>query len=238
MNTSTTPSVVIASLPAAGASSTSLRWLATAAARRGVDYVGLANPKFVDEFQSGRWQRECVQRLREVVATAGSVVLVGHSMGGLAAVLLAGDGRLGVPVGVLALNTPCPDAQGRIPTMSVSSDAEIAAILISDGFPADILDDEDVLAEIAEDVRSDAVMADRLALAVHAAGAVPAMRAMHVLATSGDRFIGLERCVEWRHRVSGEFHLVVGQGGHMLTETPVGTLERAVDSAIAATLGA
>jgi surfactin synthase thioesterase subunit len=174
-----------------------------------------------------------VRALRQAAddAGAGRVVLVGHCMGALSAVRLS-DGlaaELGRPVGVLGINAPCPDPAGRIPTMSRYSDAEIAELLAHDGFPQELLDDEDMLAEIADGLRRDATVADRLAEQVAAAGALDTL---HVLSTRGDRFIPPEHCAGWWRRVSGAFHLTVAEGGHALDATTVGILEHALDQVV------
>ena len=229
-----TGTVLTVSFPAAGAGSTTFRWLAEAAAGCGAGYVPLSNPPSVDDLESGRWQERATEEVRRAAAgvAARHVLLVGHSMGGLAAIRLSTwlSPALGVPVRVLLLNTPCPDAAGRIPTMSRCSDAEIAAILAGDGFPKEVLEDEDLLAEVAEGVRSDALVADRLAEWVNRAGDI---EHLHVLATSGDTFIGTRRCAQWRGRVSGEFELTEADGGHMLDGTPVAVLRQVVDSVVA-----
>lgn len=223
--------VLIVSFPAAGAGGTTFRWLAEIAAELGAAHVCLANPPSIDVLESGRWQEETAEEIRRAADRAGAhhVVLVGHSMGGLSAIQLSAP--LGVPVRVLVLNTPCPDAEGRIPTMSGCSDAEIGAILTGDGFPPEILDYEDLLAEVAAGVRADAKVADRLAERVNSAGDIAHL---HVLATTGDTFIGTERCAEWGKRVSGDFDLTEAGGGHMLDGTPVDDLRNVVRSAIEA----
>ncbi len=223
--------VLTVSFPAAGAGSTTFRWLAEVAAGRGAAHVCLSNPPSVDALESGRWQEETVEEIRRAAdrGPAHHVVLVGHSMGGLSAIRLSET--LGVPVRVLVLNTPCPDSSGRIPTMSGCSDAEIAAILTGDGFPPEILDDEELLAEVAAGVRADAEVADRLAEWVNSAGDIAHL---HVLATTGDTFIGTERCARWRERVCGEFALTEAGGGHMLDGTPIDILRHVVHSVITA----
>jgi surfactin synthase thioesterase subunit len=224
---------LIASFPAAGAGGTTLEELEKLAVRRGMAYVAIPNPASLDALESGEWQAESTEGIRRAVelASAGRVILVGHCMGGLSAIRLsAGLGStLAVPVRVLAVNTPCPDSSGRIPTMSQSSDAEIAELLAHEGFPQELLDDEDMLAEIAEGLRQDAVIADRLAEWAASAGD---LETLHVLSTRGDMFIPPEQCAAWRHRVSGEFQLTITHGGHALDATTVGVLERAVDSVV------
>jgi surfactin synthase thioesterase subunit len=155
-------------------------------------------------------------------------------MGGLSAVRLSGglDALLARPVSLLLVNTPCPDPAGRIPTMSRFSDAQIAEVLAHDGFPQEILDDEDLLEEIATGLRQEAVVADRLAEWVVSAGDLDTL---HVLSTRGDRFIPPEQCAGWRHRVSRAFHLTIVDGGHALDETVVGALERTVDTVLSST---
>jgi surfactin synthase thioesterase subunit len=226
---------LIASFPAAGAGGTTLEQLEKLAGRRGMAYVAMSNPASTDALVSGEWQAAAIDEIRHAVdqASAGRVILVGHCMGGLSAVRMS-DGlgpSLARPVRVLLLNTPCPDSAGRTPTMSQFSDAEIAAVLAKDGFPQDLLDDEDMLAEIADGLRADAVVADRLAEWVNAAAV---LETLHVLSTRGDTFIPPEHCAAWRHRVSGEFHLTITNGGHALDEASVGILERAIDSVLAA----
>jgi surfactin synthase thioesterase subunit len=225
---------LIASFPAAGAGGTTLEQLELLAARRGMAYVELANPQSVDALGSGTWLAESVEQLRRAVAEAAAerVVIIGHCMGGFSAVRLADglESRLGVPVGLLVVNTPCPDRAGRTPTMSAYSDAEIAAVLAHDGFPQELLDDEDMLAEIAAGLRADATVADRLAEWISTAGDLDTL---HVLSTRGDTFAPPEHCVGWQGRVSGEFHLTVAPGGHALDEATAGLLERALDGLLA-----
>jgi surfactin synthase thioesterase subunit len=228
---------LVVSFPAAGAGSTTFRWLARAAGERGAVHLPLANASSVDELDSGRWAEGAAEQVRHAAqrSDARYVVLVGHSMGGLSALQLSTElgPTIGVPVRVLLLNTPCPDERGRIPTMSRCTDAEIAAILSGDGFPPEVLGDEELLAEVAAGVRADAKVADRLAERVNARGKA---QQLWVLATRDDAFIGTARCAEWRHRVSGEFDLVAADGGHMLDRTPVDILARVVDSVIASAL--
>lgn len=226
---------LLASFPAAGAGGTTLEQLEKLAARRAMAYVAMSNPASIDVLESGQWQRESVDQIRHAVdeASADLVILAGHCMGGLSAVRVSdalGAG-LAVPVRVLVVNTPCPDSEGRIVTMSQLPDAEIAALLAHDGFPQDLLDDEDMLAEIANGLREDARVADHLAEWVHSAGD---LETLHVLSTRGDTFIPPELCAGWRHRVSGEFQLTIATGGHAVDEESAGVLERAVNSVIAA----
>jgi len=225
---------LIAFFPAAGAGGSTLEQLEGLAARRGMACVAMSNPASVDALLSGEWQAESIEEIRRAVdhESAGRVILAGHCMGGLSAVRLV-DGlgsRLALPVRVLALNTPCPDSSGRTPTMSQFSDAEIAEVLARDGFPQELLDDEDMLAEIAAGLRQDAAVADRLAEWVNS---TDDLDTLHVLSTRGDRFSPPEQCAAWRHRVSGEFHLTIAAGGHSLDEATTGVLERAVDSVLA-----
>lgn len=226
---------LIASFPAAGAGGTTLEQLEKLAVRRGMGYLAMSNPDSIDVLESGSWQAESVEALRRAVdqASAVRVILVGHCMGGLSAIRLSeGLGSsLAVPVSMLVVNTPCPDSSGRIPTMSRLSDAEIAHVLAQDGFPQDLLDKDYLLAEIADGLREDAVVADRLAEWVQSAADLDTL---HVVSTRGDTFIPPEQCAGWRNRVSGEFHLTIAPGGHALDETSIGVLERALDSLLAA----
>lgn len=227
-------SALLASFPAAGSGGRTLEVLQELAVRRGMSYVALPNPPSADALASGRWWADSAEELRRAAATGTSrqVVLVGHCMGGLSAIRLS-DGlaaALGMPVSVLAINTPCPDAAGRIPTMSQSTDAEIATVLAHDGFPQDLLDDEDMLAEIAEGLRDDARVADRIATWIGTAGR---FEALHVLSTRGDFFIPPQACAGWWQRVEGEFHLIVADGGHTIDEGSVDVLERAIDGVLA-----
>ena len=223
---------LIASFPAAGAGSTSLAWLTPIAAARGAQHLPLATPSSTAEFHSGRWLDGVVDAVGGAAGRTGadSVVLVGHSMGGLAALLAARALRADFPVGVLGINPPCPDAEGRIPTMSASDDAEIARILGGDGFPVELLDDEELLAEVADGVRADAGVADELAVRVAGMGDVGPLC---VLATRGDAFIGVRHCLRWRERCRSGLDLIEADGSHMLTGTPGHILERAVDSVVA-----
>lgn len=228
------PKALIASFPAAGSGGVTLEQLEKITVQRGMAYLALPNPPSLDAVESGQWQAQSAEAVRAAVeqASAGQVVLVGHCMGGLSAIRLA-DGlgaRLGLPVRVLAINTPCPDSAGRIPTMTHLSDAEIGEVLAHDGFPQDLLDDEDMLEEIADGLRQEAVVADRLAEWVGTAGDLDAL---HVLSTRGDFFIPPEHCAPWQQRVSGEFQLTITPGGHGIDEASKGLLERALDSAVA-----
>ena len=226
---------LIASFPAAGAGGTTLEQLEKLAARRAMAYVALSNPESIDDLVSGAWHARSVEEIQRAVAqaAAGRVLLVGHCMGGLSAIRLSGGlaSVLALPVRVLAINTPCPDASGLIPTMSRFSDAEIAEVLLHDGFPPEVLEDEDMLTEVADGLREDAMIADRLAEWIHSAGD---LESLHVLSTRGDTFIPPEQCAPWRHRVTGEFQLTITHGGHMIDETSAGVLARAVDSVLAA----
>lgn len=228
------PALMVA-FPAAGAGGSTLEQLAKLAARRELAYLAGDNPATPDALRAGEWQQRTTEEIRRAAreSAAGRVILVGHCMGGLSAVRLSYDlgARLGLPVLVLVINTPCPDPSGRIPTMSQFSDAEIAEVLAHDGFPQDLLDDEDMLAEIADGLRADAEVADRLAEWLSSAGDLDTL---HVLSTRGDFFIPPEQCTGWWRRVSGEFRLTVAEGGHALDEESAGLLERALDAVLAA----
>ncbi|MGI8666595.1 MAG: thioesterase II family protein [Jatrophihabitans sp.] len=222
---------LIVSFPAGGAGGSTLEQLERLADRKGSGYVALSNPASAEDLASGQWQAQSTDTVRRaaVQSAAGRIILVGHCMGGLSALRLA-DGlgsATALPVGVLAVNTPCPDLAGRIPTMSRFSDGEIAELLAGEGFPQDLLDDEDMLAEIADGLRADAAVADRLAEWVNS---VDDLENLHVLSTRGDTFIPPEQCAAWRHRVSGEFQLTIAPGGHAIDEASIGLLERAIDS--------
>lgn len=222
---------LIVAFPAAGSGGSTLEQLEDLAVRRGLAYVALSNPGSIDALELGEWHAQSVNGLLQAAdrASATRVIMVGHCMGGLSAIRF-GDGlssRLALPVSLLVVNTPCPDASGRIPTMSDFSDAEIAEVLAHDGFPQDLLDDEDILAEIADGLRADATVADRLAAWVARADD---LETLHVLSTRGDHFIPPEKCVGWGNRVSGEFHLMITPGGHQIDEASVGVLERALDA--------
>lgn len=225
---------LVVSFPAAGAGGTTLEQLSKLAAQRGMPYVALPNPDSIEAFVSGQWQASCVRELRRMVARTPvrRIVLCGHCMGGLSAVSLFGDvvTSLGLPTRLLIINTPCPDRSGRIPTMSRLSDAEIAEILAHDGFPQELLDDEDMLAEIAGGLRADATVADQVANSFSCAAD---LQALHVLSTRGDFFIPPQFCVGWWQRVSGEFRLTVAEGGHALDEATVGILNEVFDSVLA-----
>ncbi|HEY0640147.1 MAG TPA: alpha/beta fold hydrolase [Pseudonocardiaceae bacterium] len=221
---------LIAAFPAGGAGGTTVDTLRELAGRRGMAFAALTNASSTEVLGSGAWQEESAGELRRLAdsTTARRVVLVGHCMGGLSAVRLAaglGPG-FGRPVGVLVVNTPCPDDLGRIPTMSGYTDAEIAETLRRDGFPEEVLEDEDMLAEVADGLRRDAEVADRLAEWVSATGQ---LETLHVLSTRGDRFIPPEQCAAWRHRVHGDFHLTITAGGHALDAESAPALERALD---------
>ncbi|MGW8379020.1 thioesterase domain-containing protein [Streptomyces sp. ODS28] len=222
---------LIVSFPAAG--HTRLAQMEKIAARRGAAHLSLRNPASVAALQSGEWSEHCLAEAGRARAGApgGHVLLAGHSMGGLSAVTLraALAARLGRPPELLLVNTPCPDSSGRIPTMSHMKDTEIAEILARDGFPQDLLDDEGTLAEIADGLREDAVVADHLAerTASHAP-----LDTLHVLSARGDAFIPAERCAAWDEHVSGDFHLTFANGGHSLDAPLTDALARAVDAVL------
>ncbi len=225
---------LMVTLPAAGSGGTTLEQLEKAATRHGMACLALPNPASPGALASGEWRERCVEEIRRAAgqAGAGRVILVGHCMGGLSAIRLHQGltAQLALPTGIMVINTPCPDASGRIPTMSQLSDAEIAEILAHDGFPQDLLDDEDMLEEIADGLREDAVVADRLAEWV---ASVAPLDALHVLSTRGDTFIPPEQCAGWLHRVAHEFHLTVTDGGHALDAELAGVLDRALDLLLA-----
>jgi surfactin synthase thioesterase subunit len=226
---------LIAFFPAAGSGGTTLEQLEKLAIRRGLALAALSNPASIDVVESGQWQAESIDEILSAVdhASVSPVILVGHCMGGLSAIRLSGDlcSRLARPVRVLLVNTPCPDSGGRIPTMSHFTDAEIAQVLAHDGFPPEVLDDEDMLAEVADGLREEAKVADRLAEWVSSARD---LETLYVLSTRGDTFSSPEVCAGWRHRVSGELQLTIAPGGHSLDEKSINVLERAIDSVIAA----
>jgi surfactin synthase thioesterase subunit len=229
---------LVASFPAAGSGGTTLEQLEKTAVSGGLDYLALANPASAGAFESGAWARESVDQIRQAVRQAvdGYLILAGHCMGGLSAVHLAQglSARLSLPVRVLVINTPCPDAQGAIPTMTHLSDGEIAQILMHDGFPQDLLDDEDMLAEIADRLRAEAAVADRIAEWVSSAAGP---QTLHVLSTRGDTFTPPAACSGWQHRVPGEFQLTIADGGHAIDETTSGLLERTLRAAVASVAG-
>lgn len=225
---------LLAAFPAAGAGGSTEEQFQKLAARRGMAYVAMSNPASLDVLESGKWQGESIDEIRRAAdqASAGHVILAGHCMGGLSAVRLS-DGLgslLALPIRVLLVNTPCPDSSGRIPTISQLPDAGIAEILAHDGFPQDLLDDEDMLAEIADGLRADAEVADRLAEWVSAA---EGFETLHVLSTRGDTFAPPAWCSGWQYRVSCEFQLMIADGGHSIDETSAGLLERAIESVVA-----
>lgn len=220
--------------PAAGGGGTTLTLLKEAAARHGLAVLALPNADSVADLDSGRWQERTVETIRRAAerGAARRIVLAGHSMGGLSAVRLhpALAMRGARPAGVLVINTPCPDSSGRIPSMSQLTDPQIARVLADDGFPPDLLDDEDMLAEIADGLRADAVVADRLAERI---GPTGPLTGLHVLCGRDDRFIPPERCAAWAHRVPGEFRLTVAPGRHNLDATWNTTLDRALTGVLA-----
>ncbi|MEU1039659.1 thioesterase II family protein [Streptomyces sp. NPDC005551] len=232
--TTSEQSCLLVAFPAAGSGGTTTEQLEKLAARRGMGFLSLPNPPDSGAVESGAWQEDCGTQLREALdaADAARALLVGHCMGGLSALRLH-DGlaaRTGRPAGLLLINTPCPDHEGRIPTMTRLTDRQIAEILAHDGFPQDLLDDEDMLAEIADGLREDASVADGLAEWIHTTA--PALDTLHVLSTRGDTFIPPRHCVTWHERVRGEFHVTVADGGHTIDAPLAGLLEQCVDAAL------
>ncbi|MFF9899345.1 thioesterase II family protein [Streptomyces longispororuber] len=236
MSTATTGQDLCVCFPAAGGGGTTLTLLRDAAARHGLAALALPNAASVADLDSGRWQERTVEEIRRAADRRGArrIVLAGHSMGGLSAVRLqpALDMKGVRPTGVLVVNTPCPDSSGRIPTMSQLTDPEIAQVLAHDGFPPELLDDEDMLAEIAHGLRGDAAVADRLA---ERTAPDDRLTDLHVLCGRDDRFIPTERCAAWAHRVSGEFHLTVVPGAHSLDAARAAALGRALAGVLATT---
>ncbi|MFJ6665351.1 thioesterase II family protein [Streptomyces sp. NPDC091383] len=220
--------------PAAGGGGAPLTLMSDAAARLGLTVLALPNAESVTDLDSGDWERRSVEAVRRAAdrGAARRVVLAGHSMGGLSAIrLLPALGMRGSrPIGALVINTPCPDSSGRIPTMSRLPDPEIARILAHDGFPQEVLDDENMLAEIATGLRGDTVVADRLADRLDPADR---LTDLHVLCGRDDRFIPPERCAAWAGRVAGEFHLTVVPGGHSPDPAWAPALDRALTGVLA-----
>ncbi|MEV1092038.1 alpha/beta fold hydrolase [Streptomyces microflavus] len=225
---------LLIAFPAAGSGGTTLEQLEKLAARRGTGFLALPNPPSDEAVESGSWQKECLTQVSGALQDTGTgqTLLAGHCMGGFSALRLrdALTAHTGRPAPVLLLNTPCPDRQGRIPTMSSLTDDEIAEILAHEGFPQDLLDDEDVRTEIADRLRAEALVADGLARWLHTDGTPPDI--LHVLSTRGDYFIPPRHCVTWHERVPGEVHLTVADGGHAIDAPLAGLLERCVDAAL------
>ncbi|MEW1612904.1 MULTISPECIES: alpha/beta fold hydrolase [unclassified Streptomyces] len=230
-------SSLLVAFPAAGSGGTTLEQLEKLAARRGMGFLSLPNPAAAEAVESGAWQQECLTTVSATLGDTGAsrTVLTGHCMGGLSALRLRKElvGHTGSPAGVLLINTPCPDGEGRIPTMSQLADDQIARILAHEGFPQDLLDDEDVLAEVADRLRAEASVADGLARWLHTTGAPPDV--LHVLSTRGDFFIPPRYCVTWHERVRGEAHVTVADGGHAIDASMAGLLERCVEAVVAQT---
>lgn len=228
-------SSLLVAFPAAGSGGTTLEQLEKLAARRGMGFLPLPNPPTAEAVDSGGWQRECLTELSRALDDTGATraLLAGHCMGGFSALrlrdFLARHG--GRPTGVLLINTPCPDGEGRIPTMSELPDDDIARILAHEGFPQDLLDDEDVLAEVADRLRTEASVADGLVRWLHTDGTPPEV--LHVLSTRGDFFVPPRYCVTWHERVRGEVHVTVADGGHAIDAPLAGLLEKSVDAALA-----
>ncbi|MFD5988284.1 alpha/beta fold hydrolase [Streptomyces cyaneofuscatus] len=226
---------LLVAFPAAGSGGTTMEQLEKLAALRGMGFLALPNPPSDEAVESGSWQRECLAQVSGALQEdgGGRTLLAGHCAGGFSALRLrdALTAHTGRPAPVLLLNTPCPDGQGRIPTMSALTDDEIAEILAHEGFPQDLLDDEDVRAEIADRLRAEALVADGLARWLHTDGTLPEV--LHVLSTRGDFFIPPRYCVTWHERVRGEVHLTVADGGHAIDAPLAGLLERCVDAALA-----
>ncbi|MYU24116.1 alpha/beta fold hydrolase [Streptomyces sp. SID8352] len=229
--------VLLVAFPAAGSGGTTLEQLEKLAARQGMDFLSLPNPPTSDAVESGQWQRQCLTDLVRTLDGTGATLtlLVGHCMGGFSALRLRGlfAEHTGHPTGVLLINTPCPDGEGRIPTMSELPDDGIARILAHEGFPQDLLDDEDVLAEVADRLRSEASVADGLARWLRTED--EPLDLLHVLSTRGDFFIPPRHCVTWHERVRGEVHLTVADGGHAIDASLAGLLEKCVHAALAGT---
>lgn len=222
---------LIAFLPAGGAGGRTQEQLERLADRRGMAFLALPNAKSVQALDSGEWLTECSAALGRGVeqAGAGLAILVGHCLGGLSALHLveSADRRFEVPTRVLLINAPCPDQSGVVPSMAQLSDADIGKVLALDDFPEELLEDEDILAEIADGLRADALVADRLAELL---SAVDRLDTLHLLCTRGDGFVSPEQCATWRHRVAGEFHLTIADGGHSVDDASIVLIERILES--------
>ncbi|MFI6036034.1 hypothetical protein ACIBBD_18060 [Streptomyces sp. NPDC051315] len=116
--------------------------------------------------------------------------------------------------------------------MTQLSNPEIAQVLAHDGFPPELLDDEDMPAEIAHGLRADAAVADRLAERISPTGR---LTDPHVLCGRAERFIPTERRAARAHRASGEFQPTVVPGRHSLDATRTAAVGRAPAGALAAT---
>jgi surfactin synthase thioesterase subunit len=225
---------LVVSFPAAGVGDSMAGWLTGPAAEHpGAVYLPLPNPGCLDELTSDDWRQETLSQIQHAVvdSAADRVVLVGHCLGGLSALYLVDEvrSRCAVPTALVVVNTPCPDGEGRVPSLVDSTDQEIGKLLAADGFPTEVLEDEDMLTEVADRVRDGAQLGDWIAQRLHMAGT---MSALTVLSTRGDAFIGVECCADWRTRVLGEFNLTIVDGRHTLDDASMGVLARLLDSAI------
>jgi len=228
------PESLVVSFPAAGVGDSMAGWLTGPAAEcSGAGYLPLPNPGCLEELISDDWRRRTLSQIQHAVTEAAvdRVILVGHCLGGLSALYLVDEvrSRCAVPTALVVVNTPCPDGEGRVPSLAGSTDQEIGEVLAADGFPTEVLEDEDMLAEVADRVRDGARLGDWISRRLHAAGAPPALT---VLSTRRDAFIGVEHCAAWRNRVLGEFNLTIVDGRHTLDDASMGVLARLLDSAI------
>ncbi|MCD9901168.1 hypothetical protein LUR56_16630 [Streptomyces sp. MT29] len=113
---------LLIAFPAAGSGGTTMEQLEKLAALRGMGFLALKNPPSDEAVESGSWQRDCLDQVSGALQAdgGGPTLLAGHCMGGFSALRLRDEltAHTGRPAPVLLLNTPCPDGQGRIPTMS------------------------------------------------------------------------------------------------------------------------
>lgn len=223
---------VIGFFPAAGSGGSTLDCSRELADQLECTLVELPNPSSSGELISGRWANEVGRLIGVQAAPDGDVrlVLVGHCMGGLSAFALTSLMRAADPrarVGALLVNTPYPSGDGQIPTMSALSDSAIGALLGAEGFPQELIDDVDMLEEIATGLRAEATVADSVASWVHhRTDRVP----LHALSTRGDPFISPGHCEGWMHRSCGLFLWTVCEGGHAITEATSTVLRGAIVS--------
>lgn len=226
------PNDIIGFFPAAGAGGSTLDSSREIADQLGCALLELPNPPTIDDLTTGRWYNGLEHIVRAQIAKDGNsrLVLVGHCMGGLSAFTAASLLRSTSPdvrVGALVINTPYPGRDGRIPTMSALSDSAIGELLGAEGFPQELIDDVDMLEEVATNLRAEATVADRVAGAIHErTDCVP----LHALSTRGDPFITPGDCEGWSRRSCGLFGWTICEGGHAINEFTAPVLRRTIMS--------
>lgn len=208
---------VLAVFPAAGSGPSSYDFLEVLSREQSWDFEFFRHPS-VDVYTSEDerkqltlWAHECASR----ITYADKIMLFGHSMGGLEAVLVSAASPLrSIEKEIILLNTPKPTSDGKIPTMSSLSNRDISCLLEADKFPAVVLEDTDLLDEVCDQLRAHAMIADIFAECVKDVRELPPLTC---LSSAEDVFIPASSVEKWREISPQESEIRIISGPHSNT---------------------